>query len=164
MKAFWTVGVVIVVALILCGINYKIGGVDLIKSGLASGVKLFGGMIALIVALSFLSGQISAYYKEKPDTIKKIVDGKHGVLKSILAGVIMPGGLAAGPVLKTEWDNGGSKLAIIAFLVSSGLLNWSGVFFRIPLLGGEITSIMYGIGIVVVMSLASIYFVARFVH
>ena len=164
MKAFWTVGVVMIVALILCGINYKVGGMDVIKLGLISGVKLFTGMIALIVALSFLSGQISAYYGEKPDTIKKIVEGKHGVLKSVVAGVIMPGGLAAGPVLKTEWENGGSKLAIIAFLVSSGLLNWSGVFFRIPILGGKITLIMYGIGILVVSSLVSIYFVARLIR
>ena len=110
-----------------------------------SGVMLLK-IIPIIILFSLITGQIQANYKVKPDNFGQMVGGK-SMTKAIVAGILTPGGVTMGPVLQSEWKNGGNKYSIIAFLLASGLLGWTTFMFRISFLGEELTLVFVGVGI-----------------
>jgi uncharacterized membrane protein YraQ (UPF0718 family) len=152
MKAFLNVGVILLIAIAVCFANYRIGGFQLVQAGLVGGLKMLGGISVLLVALGFLSGQIGAFYSKKPETVRSVISGEKGVIKAAFVGAILPGSMASGPVLRKEWNNGGSKYAILAFLMSATLISWSGLLIRIPFFGERISFIIYGISMTLMVA------------
>lgn len=142
--SFLNFGPVVLLAVCLCYFNYKSGGFELVKFGLHDSMKMAGRIAVLFAGLVILSGQITAYYSRKPGVIKESISGRYAVLKATAIGTILPGVMAAGPVLKKEWDCG-NKMAIIMLLLSASLINWSGLLIKMPFFGVEITMTIYSI-------------------
>ena len=143
----------LVVFMVILGLNFHLGGFDLLKKGFSGSAKYFVFLALIVVPLALMAGQINAMYGKNPDTVRKIISGKFGVLKALAIGAFVPGGMSAGPVLQEEWKNGeGCKMAIIVLLMSSGLINWTGILIKLPFLGTKITGAL----VVVALSMTAI--------
>jgi len=114
------------------------------------GLKFLVKITPMIIVFTVLAGQIEAFYTKRPGAVRSVISGSAGIAKAAIAGALIPGGTSVGPVLKTEWANGGNKFAIIAFLISMNLINWNILLFRLPFFGEKITAWIYGIGILIV--------------
>ncbi|MFA6554296.1 MAG: hypothetical protein WCS89_02195 [Candidatus Paceibacterota bacterium] len=156
MKTFLNIGILIIACGALMAINGKIGGMTLLKDGLGIGFKFFWRILPMIIVFTILAGQIEAFYSKHPDAIRSATTGNAGIIKAALAGALIPGGTSAGPILKSEWSNGGNKFAIIAFIIAMSLINWNMLLFRLPFFGEKITLCIYGIGIAIVSVVVTI--------
>lgn len=163
MKTFLNLGVILVACVIIMLINWHVGGVDLVKNGTLRGLKFLVKIMPMIFLFSLLSGQIESLYIKKPEAVSSIITGPNGIAKAAIAGAIIPGGVASGPTLKSEWDKGGNRLAIISFIFSMSLINWNTLLFRMPFFGEKITAWIYGVGIAIVsLSVIIMMIVNRF--
>jgi hypothetical protein len=132
----------------LCFLNYwsEGGNASGCKQGFGIGTKFFFGIMPLMFLFSLMYGQVQAYYIRKPAAVTSLMNGKQGIVNATILGALIPGGVTAGKALSVEWKKGNNRYAIIAFLLSMALLNWTIVMFRLPFLGTELTFIQLGIG------------------
>lgn len=145
-----------------CWQNYSLGGGQLIANGMKDSGMMFLKIIPIIILFALITGQIQANYKVKPNNFGQMVGGK-SMTRAVVAGILTPGGVTMGPVLQSEWKNGGNKYSIIAFLLASGLLGWTTLMFRISFLGEELTIVFVGIGVALMgISVAVLTLIQRF--
>ncbi len=164
MKAFLNIGILIIACILLALINGKIGGFELFKDGINMGLKFLLKITPMIVVFTILAGQIEAFYSKRPDIIKSVIEGNGGIVKAAFIGALIPGGSSVGPILKTEWANGGNKMAIVAFILAMNLINWNILLFRLPFFGEKITAWIYGIGILIVSLVVTIMMITKYLR
>ncbi len=143
-----SLALLIVAFIWFCYENFKIGGTSLVNNGLFFGWKFFLGIMPIIVVFALISGQLNAHFVKKPQHIGEIVAGK-SVIKAGIVGCLTPGGSTMGPILQTKWNSDGNKYSIIAFLITMSMVNWTTLMFRLPFLGGKLTSIVFAVGFVI---------------
>lgn len=141
--------------------NHQIGGMALVKEGLATGTKfLLVKILPIILIFSTISGQITVHNKARPEHMTEKLAGS-SVLRATLAGITTAGGSTLGPVLQEKWHAGGNRYAIIGCLISISLLNWTTLLFRISFFGERLTLIVLGAGLIITLASVGILVVAQ---
>jgi hypothetical protein len=149
MKAFLNVGLLLIIAIALGIANYRTGGLELFKLGMGKSGKFFLQILPLIGIYALLSGQVEAYYSKKPGAVGSAIEGKNGIVAAAVLGAAIPGGMAAGPILQEEWKTPGNRYAVIAFVLSMLLINWSTAMIRLPFFGEKISIWIYCAGMAI---------------
>jgi hypothetical protein len=146
----------IAMLLVFAGItvyNFRTEETGLITKGLHESVKYFLMILIIVSPLALIAGQVKVMYGKNPETVRKVISGKFGIYKALAVGIFVPGGMAAGPVFQEEWKKGGTRFAILVLLLASTMLNWTGIFTRLPFLGWRITALMFGVSAIMLSSM-----------
>ncbi|HEY4494597.1 MAG TPA: hypothetical protein VJC02_00665 [Candidatus Paceibacterota bacterium] len=130
--------------------NHQVGKLALVIQGGKDGLSFFVKVLPALLVLSIITGQLLAFYKAKPEVVRETIAGK-SIAKAALLGVITIGVIPTGPLAKSEWSNGGNKFALMAFMTTMIMVNWTSFLALYMCYGGRITLICGAIGIVVTL-------------
>lgn len=135
----------VLLALIVSVIIFYDGGIAMIRKGSIEGVKMFLGFIPMFVVAFFIVGQSKVLMDKYVDVqwLGTWLSGGRGILFAFLGGIVTPVVLPFFPILRSLWDVGVGRAAIIMFLMALAL-NWQVLLFRVPFLGWKITLISMG--------------------
>lgn len=107
MKMIFDIAPLAIIAIILFVINFRVGGGELVVSGLKSGGKTFLLLGASLLLIFVVSGQAQALVEKYAEAIKAWMSGGKGLVGSYLAGIFSPGSLSPLPVVKNMWGERG---------------------------------------------------------
>ncbi len=150
-KQDYTPHFLFLVALILAGISWKKGGVNLAFKGLQSGGDFLIGVLPLLIAAFLTAGLIQALVSK--DLVTHWLgsgSGWQGLALACIGGALIPGGPyvyypIAGALLKTGAGIG----VLVAFISAKNLWSISRIPMELALLGPELTLIRYGITFII---------------
>jgi uncharacterized membrane protein YraQ (UPF0718 family) len=134
------------VALILCAANFRAGGFHLVLDGLGPAWILLKRLWVPLVLMFIITGQAQIVIGRHMEVLKLWLAGEKGIFGCFAAGIFSPGGITVFPIVKNMWEMDMSKRALLAFLVSTQVVNWQMMMFRLPVLGWTITGILFLIG------------------
>jgi len=139
------------VAIVLVGIAWQHGGFKLVLGGLNSGSISLISVIPLLIAAFLTSGLIQVLVnKEKIEQWLGSNSGWRGLMIACLGGALIPGGpYVYYPIAGALLSTGAGIGVLVAFITAKNLWSVSRIPMEIALLGPELTTIRYGITLII---------------
>lgn len=139
------------IVIILIGIAYKRGGIDLAIEGLLAGSKSLLSVVPLLAAAFLTAGLIQLLVKK--DMVERWLganSGWRGLALACLGGALIPGGpYVYYPIAGALLNTGAGIGVLVAFITSKNLWSISRLPMEMALLGPNLTLIRYGITFII---------------
>jgi uncharacterized membrane protein YraQ (UPF0718 family) len=131
----------LIVALLLAGLAYRIGGFDLVWAGMRSGGMVLVSVIPLLVAAFLVAGLTQTLVtKEFVSRWLGAASGWRGIALACLGGALIPGGpYAYYPIAAVLFQAGAGIGVMVAFITAKNLWSVSRLPVEFALLGPELT-------------------------
>jgi len=144
----------VIATVVLAVISYRLGGQNLVAAGERHTEGMIIKFAPMMTVMFVMMGQAMGIIDLYRPTLTAYLAGKQGILGSLLAAYLMPGGLTSMPIVRDLWDKGVNPVSLITFTLASGLVNWQIALVRQPILGWKFTAISYVLGSLVACVIA----------
>jgi uncharacterized membrane protein YraQ (UPF0718 family) len=139
----------IIATITLVVISYWLGGQKLMSDGGFLSIKMIFKYAPVMTIVFVVMGQATAIIDLYRPALMAYLAGKQGIIGSLFAAYLMPGGLTSMPIVRDLWDKGANPVPLLTFTLASGLVNWQIAMVRQPILGWKFTAISFCLGSVV---------------
>jgi hypothetical protein len=139
----------IIATIALIVISCRLGGQKLVSDGGFISVKMIFKYAPMMTVVFIVMGQATAIIDLHRPALMAYLAGKQGIIGSLFAAYLMPGGLTSMPIVRDLWDKGANPVPLITFTLASGLVNWQVAMVRQPILGWKFTAINFCLGSIV---------------
>jgi uncharacterized membrane protein YraQ (UPF0718 family) len=143
-RATW---ILAVIALILAGIAWAQGGVELALLGLQRGLETLISILPLLLSAFLIAGLTQVLItREFVDHWLGRASGWKGIMLACLGGAIIPGGpFAYYPIVAVLLNSGASLGALVGFVAAKNIISLTRIPVEIALLGPRLALIRLGL-------------------